>query len=99
MRLGHITGAPIKAPENFKGVIRPKWISYAYEGQGAEGAQAVADGWQWFADAVKGIAVLKNGRGQEQERQLADEVQGFLETDYVGQNTNHRLDASVTRAR
>ena len=80
-------------------MIRPKWIQYAYEGQDAEGIQAVADGWQWFADAVKGIALLKSGRGQEHERQLADEVQGFMETDYVGQNINHRLDASGTRAR
>eukprot|EP00959_Pyramimonas_sp_CCMP1952_P072340 1510860-Pyramimonas_sp.AAC.1 len=56
IRLGHITGTPVKAPEKFKGMIRPKWISYAYEGQDAEGIQAVADGWQCFADAVKGIA-------------------------------------------
>eukprot|EP00959_Pyramimonas_sp_CCMP1952_P141671 2965080-Pyramimonas_sp.AAC.1 len=36
VRLGHITGAFIKAPEKFKGMIRPKWVSYAYEGQDAE---------------------------------------------------------------
>eukprot|EP00959_Pyramimonas_sp_CCMP1952_P336537 7046946-Pyramimonas_sp.AAC.1 len=45
IRLGHLTGTPIQANPH-GGYLRPKWVSYMYEGSDPEGIQAVADGWK-----------------------------------------------------
>ncbi|CAK0816022.1 unnamed protein product [Prorocentrum cordatum] len=97
-RLGHLTGTPVQA-FSYGGYLRPKWVSYMYEGSDPEGIQAVADGWKWYEDALSVIAKLLANRPAIKGNMLQDEIHGFVTTDYAGQGVSQRLDAVVAHAR
>ncbi|CAK0790676.1 unnamed protein product [Prorocentrum cordatum] len=97
-RLGHLTGSRMRS-HSYGGKLGPRWVTYAYEGKEPEGAQAIADCWKWYEDALMAISNLTEQRLSGDERKLQDEVYGFISSDFSGQGLSQRLDAVVAQAR